>query len=577
METAAEHHVLILAPRGRDAGLAAGILARAGMTCRVCADLADLAQAAAEGAGAALVTEEALEGDDDEGVLLRWVTAQPPWSDLPFVVLTAPRGDIAQGARAPAWFDGIGNVVLLERPLGAAGLASAARAALRARRKQDQMRAQLAECELAAVRLAALNASLETRVAERTAELRAAYDRLGEEAHERRQAEARLAHAQRMEALGQLAGGVAHDFNNVLQAVIGGLGLIQNRSGDAEVVKRLARRAADAAQRGASITERLLAFARRGALRAEPVAPVPLLEGMREMLAHTLGVGIAMQTAADQNLPTLLADKGQLETVLVNLAVNARDAMPEGGTLLLAAAPEAVLDGKAHPAGLAPGGYLRLSVSDTGTGTTAATLARASEPFFTTKPIGQGTGLGLAMARGFAHQSGGGFVIESASGQGTTVTLWFPEAVRVLVASGPVLPGSTTPSVSSSARVLVVDDDPLVREVLADQMEELGYRVAQAGDGLEALAQLDGGEAVDLLISDFAMPGMNGLTLIHEARRRQPELSALLLTGYADESVRLAVEDAETGSTALLRKPVSGIALAERAAALLAHAAAPCG
>lgn len=415
METAAEHHVLILAPRGRDAGLAAGILARAGMTCRVCADLADLAQAAAEGAGAALVTEEALEGDDDEGVLLRWVTAQPPWSDLPFVVLTAPCGDIAQGARAPAWFDGIGNVVLLERPLGAAGLASAARAALRARRKQYEMRAQLAECELAAVRLAALNASLETRVAERTAELRAAYDRLGEEAHERRQAEARLAHAQRMEALGQLAGGVAHDFNNVLQAVIGGLGLIQNRSGDAEVVKWLARRAADAAQRGASITERLLAFARRGALRAEPVAPVPLLEGMREMLAHTLGVGIAMQTAADQNLPTLLADKGQLETVLVNLAVNARDAMPEGGTLLLAAAPEAVLDGKAHPAGLAPGGYLRLSVSDTGTGMTAATLARASEPFFTTKPIGQGTGLGLAMARGFAHQSGGGFVIESAS------------------------------------------------------------------------------------------------------------------------------------------------------------------
>jgi signal transduction histidine kinase/ActR/RegA family two-component response regulator len=573
-----EHRVLILAPRGRDASLAVAILAKAGMSCHVCADLADLGRAAAEGAGAALVTEEALEGDDEEGALLRWVTTQPPWSDFPFVVLAAPRGDIAQGARAPAWFDGLGNAVLLERPLGAAALASAMRAALRARRKQYEMRAYLAERELATARLAALNASLETRVSERTAELRAAYDRLEEEAHEREQAEARLAQAQRMEALGQLAGGIAHDFNNVLQGVIGGLDLIQRRSGDAEVVKRLARMAANAAQRGASITGRLLAFARRSTLRAEPVSPRPLLEGLREMLAPTLGAGIAIRIAADPDLPMLLADKGQLETVLVNLAVNARDAMPDGGTLLLAAAAEPILDAKAHPAALSPGGYLRLSVSDTGTGMSAATLARASEPFFTTKPLGQGTGLGLAMARGFAHQSGGGFLIKSAPGRGTTVTLWFPaEAIGVLGTSGPALPESTVPSIPAAARVLIVDDDAMVREVLAGQMEERGYRVAQAGDGLDALAQLDGGAAVDLLISDFAMPGMNGLMLIQEARRRRPELPALLLTGYADASVRLAVEDVEAGGTTLLRKPVSGTALAERTAALLAHAAAPQG
>jgi signal transduction histidine kinase/CheY-like chemotaxis protein len=575
VEAAAEHRVLILAPRGRDAGLAAGILARAGMACRLCADLADLARAAAEGAGAALVAEEALESDDDEGGLLRWAATQPPWSDFPFVVLAAPRGDIAQGARTPAWFDGIGNAVLLERPLGAAALASAVRAALRGRRKQYEMRAYLAEREQVAARLAALNASLETRVAERTAELRAAYDRLEEEARGRGQAEARLAQAQRMEALGQLAGGIAHDFNNVLQAVIGGFSLIQRRSGDAEAVKQLARMGADAAQRGASITGRLLAFARRGALRAKPVPPLPLLEALREMLAHTLGLGIAMRIAGDRNLPTLLADKGQLETVLVNLAVNARDAMPDGGTLLLTAAAEAVLDAKAHPAGLAPGGYLRLSVSDTGTGMSAATLARACEPFFTTKPPGQGTGLGLAMARGFAHQSGGGLAIESASGRGTTVTLWFPEAADVSVASNPALPRRTAPSVPASASLLVVDDDAMVREVVAGQMEERGYRVAQAGDGLKALAQLDGGAAVDLLISDFAMPGMNGLTLIQEARRRRPDLPVLLLTGYADAGVRLALEDGDTGSTALLRKPASGTALAERAAALLSHAAAP--
>ena len=437
METTAEDRVLILAPRGRDAGLAAGILAQAGMTCRVCADIADLTWAAMEGAGAALVTEEALDGDDDEGMLLRWVTTQPPWADFPFIVLAMPRGDIAQGARVPAWFDGIGNAVLLERPLGAAALASAVRTALRGRRKQYEIRAYLAERELAAVRLSALNTSLETRVGERTAELRAAYDRLGEEAAEREQAEARLAQAQRMEALGQLAGGIAHDFNNVLQAVIGGLNLIQRRSGDEAVVKRFAHMVIDAAQRGASITGRLLSFARRGTLRAEPIPPLPLLEGLGEMLAHTLGIGIGMQIDVDQNLPWLLADKGQLETVLVNLAVNARDAMPEGGTLLLAARSEKVLDAKAHAAGLTPGGYLRLSVSDTGTGMSVTTLARASEPFFTTKPSGQGTGLGLAMARGFAHQSGGGFVIESTLGQGTTVTLWFPEAIGVLAAIDP--------------------------------------------------------------------------------------------------------------------------------------------
>ena len=542
------------------------------MTCRTCADLTDLVRAAGEGGGAALITEEALDGD--ASVLLRWVAAQPPWSDFPFVVLAAPRSAIEQGARAPSWFDRIGNAVLLERPLGAAALASAVRAALRARRKQYEMRAYLTERELAAAQLATLNASLEARVTERTAELRAAYDRLGDEAREREQVEARLAQAQRMEALGQLAGGIAHDFNNVLQAVTGGLSLIQRRSGDADVVKHLAVMTGDAAQRGASITGRLLTFARQGALRAEPVLPLPLLEGLHEMLAHTLGIDIAVRVNTDQNLPALLADKGQLETVLVNLAVNARDAMVDGGTLLLAAVAELVLD-TMHPARLVPGRYLRLSVSDTGKGMDAATLARASEPFFTTKPLGQGTGLGLAMARGFAHQSGGGFAIKSVPGEGTIVTLWFPEAIGAVVAGKiTAFAEGAALSTSTSTRVLIVDDDAMVREVVAGQMEERGYYVVQAGDGLEALAQLDGGAAVDLLISDFAMPGMNGLMLIQEARRRRPELPALLLTGYADASVRLAVEDASSGGTALLRKPVSGTALAARAAALLAHAAA---
>jgi signal transduction histidine kinase/ActR/RegA family two-component response regulator len=572
-EAAKEQRLLVLAPRGRDARLAAGILTRAGITCRVCADLADLTRAAVEGAGAALVTEEAFDGNDEEGTLLRWVLAQPPWSDFPFVVLATPRGDVAQGARAPAWFAGLGNAVLLERPLGAAALASAVRGALRGRRKQYEMRAYLAERERAAVELAVLNASLEARVVERTAELRAAYDRLADEAHELALAEAKLAQAQRMEALGQLAGGIAHDFNNVLQAVIGGLSLIERRAGDKEAVKQLARLADDAAQRGASITGRLLTFARRGALRAEPVPPMLLLESLHEILAHTLGVGITTRIVADHDLPALMADKAQLETVLVNLAVNARDAMPDGGTLLLAATAEAVLE-KAHAADLAPGEYLRLSVTDTGTGMSAATLERVSEPFFTTKPIGQGTGLGLAMARGFARQSGGGFKIESAPNRGTTVTLWFPKASDVEGATEPAMANSAVAS-AIPAHVLIVDDDAMVRQVLVGQLEEQGYCVSQASNALEALAKIENGAAVDLLISDFAMPGMNGLTLIKQARRRQPDLPALLLTGYADASVRLAVEDTEAGNTALLRKPVPGVILGEHAAALLARAAPP--
>jgi len=566
----AEHRVLILAPRGRDASLAAEILAKAGMACRVCGDLADLVETLLEGAGAALVTEEALDRGDNEATLLRWVAMQPAWSDFPFIVLTKPRGDIALGVRAPAWFDGIGNVVLLERPIGAAGLASAARAALRARRKQYEMRTHLVERELDAVRLSELNASLETHVAERTAELRAAYDKLAKEAREREQAETMLAQAQRMEALGQLAGGIAHDFNNVLQAVIGGLNLIERRSGNAQMVQQLATMTAEAAQRGASITGRLLAFARRDSLRAEPILPGPLLEGLHEMLAHTLGVGITMRIAADPGLPKLLADKGQLETVLVNLAINARDAMPEGGSLLLTAAQETVGDATGHPAGLTAGSYVRLSVADTGTGMAAATLERASEPFFTTKSRGQGTGLGLAMARGFAYQSGGGLQIESAPGQGTTVTLWLPEAEAASAVSGLTQPADTTTATSASAEVLVVDDDAIVRQMVASQMEELGYHVAQASDGLAALAHLDEGAAVDLLISDFAMPGMNGVALIEEARQRRPNLPALLLTGYADATVSLAIEDGQTGGTALLRKPVSNAALVEHVGALLA-------
>ena len=569
-----ELRVLVLMPRGRDAGLAATILGKAGMTCRICSDLPELVRSAEEDAGAALVTEEALDAHDQAGSLLRWVSRQPPWSDFPVVVLASPRSDVSQGARVPAWFGGLGNAVLIERPMGTAALTSCVRTALRARRRQYEMRAYLAEREIATAQVSALNATLEMRVTERSTELQAAYERLAQEAVERERTKAHLAQAQRMEALGQLAGGIAHDFNNVLQAVGGGLSLIERRA-DSEAVRHLASLAGDAVRRGASITGRLLSFARQGALRAEAVPPKPLLQGLNEMLAHTIGPGITVRVVAEEALPMLLADKGQLETVLVNLAVNARDAMPDGGRMLLEAAPETVQEAGIHAANLAAGRFVRLSISDTGTGMDAATLARASEPFFTTKPPGKGTGLGLAMARGFAQQSGGGLAIDSTPGLGTTVTLWFPQAAGHSEA-GSVASSVAEPSVKAGARVLIVDDDAMVLELLVNEMTDQGYQVSQACDGLEALAKIDDGAVVDLLISDFAMPGMNGLTLIEEARRRCPTMRALLLTGYADASVRLAA-GAHAGGMAMLRKPVSRAALAQGAAALLADGATlPC-
>lgn len=253
----------------------------------------------------------------------------------------------------------------------------------------------------------------------------------------------RARQGERMQALGLLAGGVAHDFNNVLQAVSGYAEIIERRGGDVATTRRLAQLTIDAAARGTSITRRLLAFSRRDALQAEPIEAAALLTGLQEILVHTLDPAIAVHTDAAPGLPYLIADKQQLETVLLNLATNARDAMPDGGSLTLIGAEEAVPDGAKHAAGLASGRYVRLSVVDTGAGMSAATLARVAEPFFTTKSAGKGTGLGLSMAKGFAEQSGGRFAIESRPGHGTMVTVWMPEAANsgVDAAVTPASPG----------------------------------------------------------------------------------------------------------------------------------------
>jgi signal transduction histidine kinase/ActR/RegA family two-component response regulator len=376
----------------------------------------------------------------------------------------------------------------------------------------------------------------------------------------------RLAHAQRMESLGRLAGGIAHDFNNVLQAALGGAKLISRRTADPGI-RKLAEMVVSAGERGASVTQRLLTFARRGQLRAEAIEIAPLFEGLREVLSHTLGAIVEVQVAAPPGLPPAMADRGQLEAVLINLAVNARDAMRSkgGGVLLLGAAAETVEEGRP---GLAPGRYLRLEVSDSGTGMDAATLARAAEPFFTTKPKEQGTGLGLAMATGFAQQSGGTLAIASQPGQGTTVTLWLPEADAVTLRRSP--PPADGASLPQGALVLLVDDEPLVRRLLGEALRERGLAVEEAEGGADILARLGTGPAFDMVITDLAMPGMDGLQLIARLRRRQPGLPALLLTGHpGDADAGVLRQTAEAGPFTMLRKPVAPEAVLAGCAALL--------
>ncbi|TGD93871.1 response regulator [Methylobacterium nonmethylotrophicum] len=380
---------------------------------------------------------------------------------------------------------------------------------------------------------------------------------------EQRLLEARLRQADKMQALGTLAGGVAHDFNNLLTAILGSLELaLPKVAGDARL-SRLMTNAAQAAQRGAALTKRLLTFSHRRDLQARVVDLNAVIRGMDDLLGRSLGGFVQVEHDLSPDLWPAKVDPDQLELAILNLCINGRDAMPEGGVVALATRNETVrasADPNLQDPNLKPGDYAVIAITDTGTGIPPEILSRVFEPFFTTKGVGQGTGLGLAMVFGLVQQSGGTIRIDSTVGRGTTVRLYLPRS-REAVEAAPIAPSAPAPA-PRRARVLVVDDDPQVRHVTASFLNGFGYDEAEVPSGEAALERLES-ERFDLVVADLAMPGMSGIDLAEAVRERFPALPFLLVTGHA-EAARIPAD------FAVLEKPFPSADLAARVAALLA-------
>jgi PAS domain S-box-containing protein len=640
--TTVSERALILAPRGRDATIAAAMLVEAGMCGEPCADLPGLITQLDAGAAFVIVTEEALATTNLQP-LSEWLGAQEEWSDLPFVLLTTHGGGLERNPAAARYLDVLGNVTFLERPFHPTTLISVARAALRARLRQYEARSRLEALRESDRQFRSLANSIPTlcwmaepdgfitwynqqwydytgtgpadmegwgwqsvhdrdclpQVMEKwqrsieTGEpfemvfpLRAAsgefrsfltriqpvrdadgkivrwfgtntdvtdQHRAEEELKtlnqelagrvraavgEREAALAQLHEAQKIETLGQLTGGVAHDFNNLLTPITGVLDLLQRRYGNEPRIGRLISGALQSAERARTLVQRLLGFARRQSLQKQAVDLRALLDGMHDLIASSIGASIELRIDAADNLPPALADPNQLELALLNLCVNARDAMPGGGLLAIQVGLEEV---PANGGGrLGPGSYLRLSVVDSGTGMDAATLARAIEPFYSTKEVGRGTGLGLSMVHGLAAQLGGEFVLSSAPNEGTRAELVLP--VADAAAAGAPLPAARPAAGDGRAlAILLVDDEELVRAGTAEMLREMGHQVTQAGGGAEALAKLQAGLAFDLVVSDYMMPRMDGAELAARIGKLRPGLPVLVITGYSGGDLDLKV------------------------------------
>jgi signal transduction histidine kinase len=519
-----EERILLLALRGRDAQVIEQLLSRQGHATKVCDSADEMARELALGAGTALITEESL-ASTDRRKLAEWLADQPPWSDFPFILLSTKRSG-RRTSDASKTLAELGNVIVLERPIHGETLASAVSSSLRGRRRQYEARRHLAAMRSAEERLTQLNGTLETRIEARTEELSEANNRLMQEVSERERVQSALVQSQKMEAVGQLTGGIAHDFNNLLTVIFGNLEMIQRRTGEERIAK-LADFAAQAAERAAKLTHQLLAFSRTQRLTLKPVDLNALIEGMSDLLARTIGPQIEIVMDLDPSQPWAMADANQLELAILNLSINARDAMADGGVLTISSTVSPASDGV-----LQSGDYGVISVRDSGSGIPPHLLTKVFDPFFTTKPIGKGTGLGLSQVFGIAQQSGGTVQIDSVEGEGTTLRIWLPlsGAAELSDAAGAM---NLLARDLHHSRILVIDDDPGVRRFIVECLQMLGHEVTQAATGQDGLAMLEV-DAPDLLIVDFAMPGMNGVDVVQAVRGRWPNLSIILATGYAN-------------------------------------------
>jgi signal transduction histidine kinase len=644
-----EQRVLILAPRGRDAAIALQLIQKSDLGGEICADLAGLVDALEHGAGTVLITEEAL-ATSDTGTLAQWIEGQPTWSDLPFIVLA---NGMSSPRSAPALqrLSALGNTVLLERPLHAEAMVGALRSALKARRRQYEVRGSAAALEQAvsertadlerarrdlelaldAAAMGRWDIDLQTGAIQRTLrhdqilgyprlqpqwsvqtflEHVNAVDRPRLKAHfaearisgslefeclvnaangterwvaikgqvqfdasgqairvagvisditDRKEADAQLAQIHKMDAIGQLTGGVAHDFNNLLTPIVGSLDLLRRRHAGDEKTQKLATAGLQAAERASTLTHRLLAFARRQALQPRAVDIGALVEGLVDLIRRSLGPSVEIVLDIAPGLPAARVDPNQLELALLNLAINARDAMPGGGSLTISAALARVSEHDRLE--LQPGAYIRLTAADDGFGMDRPTLARAVEPFFSTKGVGKGTGLGLSMVHGLAAQSEGKLQIESTPGAGTTITLWLPATSEAATEGQP---DRQDPIAADGPAVIgLVDDEEIVRVATSDMLRELGYTVVEFVSGVDVLAAMRGGIEIDALVTDYLMPNMTGAQLIREMRAGGRDVPTLLVTGYA-----AAGEDVPE-DIARLAKPFLQADIAARLHALL--------
>jgi signal transduction histidine kinase len=544
---------LILAPRGRDAVVAKGILRDAGIHSEICLDLGELVQEIKRGADVAVLTEEAA-GSPDARSLVNWISSQPPWSDFPFILMTKHGGGLERNPAAAQLTDKLGNVTFVERPFHPTTLVSVVQTGLRGRRRQYEGRR--------------LNEELESRVEERTQELAAANRQLLGQIAERERVESTLRQMQRLEAVGQLTSGVAHDFNNLLTVVLGNIGFLEKEFAAKGINGRSSQRLGymrTAAERGAKLTDQLLSFSRRQRLEPRSLDLNETVIGMRDLLQSTMGGTIHIETKHHCGLWPALVDPTQLELAVLNLAINARDAMQVGGTLRVET-KNSILGPPQSAEDPPAGEFVAVSVSDSGSGMTDDIRAKVFEPFFTTKEVGKGSGLGLSQVLGFAKQSGGGVCIESRLGAGTSVHIYLP---RAEVNSGIRALAPTRPGAAEAIRgstILLIDDDNAVREVTRATLLELGYKVLEAGSGGAALDVLEREPKIDLMIADFAMPGMNGAEVARLAQAKRPKLPVLFVTGFADRTALAGISEAQ-----IIGKPFMDDELARKVRLALAE------